>query len=144
MFFLKASLKALVNLTNIPCFQPEENYFNPKGNRKAKRNLFLDKSPSSVTSPRGPGANLESHPSTMGLLGTGTDPSGPDTDWGHQSSVCTFPALSRARIRPRMGLCLPLQVLHVHLRLLNVFTCLISTPLSHMLEEQFQSLQWGL
>lgn len=59
MFFLKASLKALVNLTNIPWFQPRESDFNPKGNRKAKRELFLDKSPSSVPSPPGAGASLE-------------------------------------------------------------------------------------
>lgn len=47
MHSLKASLKALVNLTNIPCLEPKENGFNPKGNMKAKRELFLDESPSS-------------------------------------------------------------------------------------------------
>lgn len=47
MHSLKASLKALVNLTNIPCLEPKENGFNPKGNMKVKRELFLDKSPSS-------------------------------------------------------------------------------------------------
>lgn len=47
MYSLKASLKALVNLTNIPCLELKKNDFNPKGNMKVKRELFLDESPSS-------------------------------------------------------------------------------------------------
>lgn len=46
------SLKALINLTNIPGFKPEENGFNPKGNVKGKKELFLDKSPLSGCCPQ--------------------------------------------------------------------------------------------
>jgi len=74
MHSLKASLKALVNLTNIPRFEPEENGSNPKGNMTVKRELLLDKSPSSGRSPSRlrPRANPEPPPSTTGLLGMGS------------------------------------------------------------------------
>lgn len=100
MFFLKASLKALVNLTNIPCFQPKEKNFNPKGNRKAKRELFLDKSPSSVPSPLGPGGNLESQPQLCEAAGDRHRAPRAKHRLGTPGTVCTVPGLSRARIRP--------------------------------------------
>lgn len=143
MFFLKVSLKALINLTNIPCFQPEKNNFNPKGNRRAKRELFLHKSLSNVPLVLVP--MWGDSPSPVGMLGTGHSPQDQTQTGGTGAgSVCTFPALSRARIRPGTDLCLPLQLLQVYLGLLSVFTCLVSTPLSQKLEEQCQSLRWGL
>lgn len=45
MHSLKASLKALVNLTNIPCLEPKENGFNPKGNMKSKKGAFPGQEP---------------------------------------------------------------------------------------------------
>ena len=129
MYSLKASLKALINLTNIPCFEPEENGFNPKGNMKVKRELFLDKSPSSGWS-LGPGANPESHPQHHGAAGDGhARPPRRDTDTQGTRAARDHPMSACLQVRaepgsgPRVDLCLHLQGLQVHLWLLNVFMC---------------------
>lgn len=147
MYSLKASLKALINLTNIPCFEPEEKGFNPKGNTKVKRELFLDKSPSSGQSPQRPWSRCKSGvtpPALRGCWGqarmsTNTRATRDRSSQG-PSDARTSPSASRARIRPPSGLVPPppgtpsasVAAQCLYLRI----ACLCPTPLSQMLEEQ--------
>lgn len=143
------SLKALINLANIPCFEPKENGFNPKGNMKVKREFFLDKSPSGGQSPQPSWSWCKSGvtpPAPQGFWGQAcTATKTRHRDSGDQSGqgpsqVCKSPGVSRARIRPLSGLLPPLpgtpsasgagQCFYLRI------TCLHPTPLSQMLKEQ--------